>query len=50
MKSLPHISMAERQSAKRRINRNDVIRDVAMQPILASIDQSVRAILPSFCA
>ena len=42
--------VAERQSAKRRINRNDVLRDVAMQPILASIDQSVRAILPNFCS
>ena len=42
--------VAERQSAKRRINRNDVLGDVAMQPILASIDQSVRAILPEYCA
>ena len=33
-----------------RINRNDVLRDASMQPILASIDASVRAILPEFCS
>ena len=42
--------VAERQVAGRRINRNDVLRDAAMQPILASIDASVRAILPEFCS
>ncbi len=41
--------VAERQATGRRINRNDVLRDAAMRPILASIDQSVRAILPAFC-
>ena len=41
--------VAERQATGRRINRNDVLRDAAMQPILASIDRSVRAILPAFC-
>ena len=42
--------VAERQAAGRRINRNDVLNDAAMQPILASIDESVRAILPDFCS
>ena len=41
--------VAERQASGRRINRNDVLRDAALQPILTSIDQSVRAILPAFC-
>ena len=40
--------VAERQALRRRINRNDVLRDGALQPILASIDTSVRAILPAF--
>ena len=42
--------VAERQASGRRINRNDVLRDGAMQPILASIDDSVRAILPDYCS
>ncbi len=42
--------VAERQAANRRINRNDVMGDAAMQPIFASIDESVRAILASFCS
>ena len=42
--------VAERQASGRRINRNDVLRDGAMQPILASIDESVRAILPDYCS
>ena len=42
--------LAERSASSRRINRNDVLRDGAMQPILASIDESVRAILPDYCA
>ena len=42
--------VAERQALGRRINRNDVLRDSSMQPILASIDESVRAILPAYCA
>ena len=40
--------VAERRALRRRINRNDVLRDGAMQPILAGIDESVRAILPAF--
>ena len=42
--------VAERQGAGRRVTRNDVLRDPAMQPILASIDESVRAVLPDYCA
>ena len=42
--------VAERQSANRRITRNDVLRDRAIQTILASIDESVRAILPDYCS
>ena len=42
--------VAERQASRRRINRNDVLRDGAMQPILASIDESARTILPAYCA
>ena len=42
--------VVERQAAGRRINRNDVLRDGAMLPILASIDESARAILPDYCA
>ena len=41
--------MTERPAVGRRISRNDVLRDGAMQRIMASIDQSVRAILPAFC-
>lgn len=42
--------LAERSASSRRINRNGVLRDGAMQPILASIDESVRAILPDYCS
>ena len=42
--------VAERQASGRRINRNDVLRDAAMQPMLASIDDSVRTILPDYCS
>ena len=42
--------VAERQASRRRVNRNDVLRDGAMQPILASIDESARAILPAYCS
>ena len=42
--------VAERQAGGRRINRNDVLRDGALQPILAGIDAGVRAILPAYCA
>ena len=42
--------VAERQSARRRINRNDVLRDAALQAILAEIDAGVRAILPDYCS
>ncbi len=41
--------VAERQALGRRINRNDVLRDGAMQPILYSIDAAVRAILSDYC-
>ena len=41
--------VAQRQATGRRINRNDVLRDGAMQPILASIDESARAMFPGFC-
>ena len=34
----------------RRVNRNNVLCDGAMQSILASIDESVRAILPDYCS
>jgi hypothetical protein len=42
--------VAERPASGRRISRNDVLRDGAMQPILASIDASARAILPDYCS
>lgn len=42
--------VAERQAAGRRITRNDVLRDATMQPVMASIDESVRAILPDYCS
>ena len=42
--------VAERQAAGRRVSRNDVLRDGAMRPILAAIDESVRAILPDYCS
>ena len=42
--------VAERRAARRRINRNDVLNDAAMQPILAAIDAAARAILPDYCA
>ena len=41
--------VAQRQQAGLKITRNDVLNDPAMQPILASIDGSVRAILPDYC-
>ena len=42
--------VAEQVSGRRKINRNDVLRDGAMQPILAAIDQAVQAILPDYCS
>ncbi len=42
--------VAERTAGGRKINRNDVLQDRAMQPILTSIDASVREILPDYCA
>ena len=42
--------VAEQAAGRRKINRNDVLRDGAMQPLLTSIDQSVRAILPDYCS
>ena len=42
--------VAEQAAGRRKINRDAVLRDPAIQPILASIDQSVRAILPDYCS
>ena len=42
--------VAERQSARRRTSRNDVLRDTGLQTILAEIDAGVRAILPDYCS
>ena len=42
--------VAERQAAARRTARNYILNDPAMQPILAAIDQSARAILPNYCS
>ena len=42
--------IAERREMRLRIARDDVLRDPAMQPILAAIDKSARAILPDYCA
>ena len=42
--------VAEYAAGRRKINRDAALRDGAMQPILASIDQSVRAILPDYCS
>ena len=41
--------VAERQEMRLAIGRNDILRDPAMQPILAAIDESARAILPDYC-
>ena len=42
--------VAERQAAALRTARNYILNDPAMQPILAGIDQSARAILPNYCS
>ena len=42
--------VAEQAAGRRKINRDAVLRDPAMQPLLASIDQSARAILPDYCS
>ena len=42
--------VAEQAAGRRKINRDAVLRDPAMQPLLTSIDQSVRAILPDYCS
>lgn len=42
--------VAERQAAALRTARNYILNDPAMQPILAAIDQSARAILPNYCS
>ena len=42
--------VAEQAAGRRKINRNDVLRDGVMQPLLAAIDQSARAILPDYCS
>lgn len=47
---LAHQRVAALVAERHRTTRNDVLRDRAMQIILASIDQSVRAILPDFCS
>ena len=41
--------VSERQGARLRVNRADAMNDPAMQPILAAIDDAVRAILPAHC-
>ena len=41
--------VAERREMRLAIARNDVLRDPAMQPVLAAIDESARAILPDYC-
>ncbi len=42
--------LTQRQTKTRSINRNDVLNDPAMRTILASVSQSVRAILPDYCS
>ena len=42
--------VSERQALGRRTSRNDVLRDAGLQPILAGIDEAVRAILPDYCS
>lgn len=42
--------VAERQSRGLRVGRNDVLKSAALQPILESIDGSVRQILPAYCS
>ena len=42
--------VAEQAAGRRKINRNDVLRDGIMQPLLTAIDQAVRAILPDYCS
>lgn len=42
--------VAERGEMRIRIARDDALRDPAMQPILAAIDESARAILLAYCA
>lgn len=47
---LAHERVAVLVAERHHTTRNDVLRDAAMQPILASIDESVRAILPDYCS
>ena len=42
--------IAERAEVGRKTSRNDVLNDAALQPIFASIDACVRAILPAYCS
>ena len=42
--------IAERAEVGRKTSRNDVLKDAALQPIFASIDACVRAILPDYCS
>ena len=48
--ALAHKRVGATVEAKPGVSRNDVLSDPQMQPILASIDGSVRAILPDYCA
>ena len=45
-----HARVAALAAERRKLTRNDVLSDAAMQPILAAIDAAVRAILPDYCA
>ena len=47
---LAHKRVAALVAAKPSISRSDVLNDAEMQPILSSIDDSVRAILPDYSA
>ena len=42
--------VAEYAAGRRKIGRDAVLRDGAMQPILAAIDEAVRVILPDYCS
>ena len=42
--------VAEYGDSRRKIGRDAVLRDGAMQPILAAIDEAVRVILPDYCS
>lgn len=44
------VMVAEREHSNRQITRNNVLQDKLMQPMLESIDTSVRAIFPDYCS